>query len=44
MQMSPAAYYCTNRCVYCWRAIEKTAGNSMDGVLIDEPEYIAENA
>jgi len=43
MQMSPAAYYCTNRCVYCWRAIEKTAGNSMDGTATDEPEWIADN-
>ncbi|MFH1433226.1 MAG: 4-demethylwyosine synthase TYW1 [archaeon] len=42
LQMTPAAYFCTNRCVYCWRAIEKTSANSMDGVRIDEPREIAD--
>lgn len=42
LQMSPAAYYCTNRCVYCWRAIEKTTSNSMDDVVDDEPKEIAD--
>jgi tRNA wybutosine-synthesizing protein 1 len=37
LQMTPAVAWCTNRCVYCWRAIEKTLGNGMEGVGLDEP-------
>jgi len=44
MQMTPAAYFCTNRCVYCWRAIEKTTASTMDNIPIDEPKEIADKS
>ncbi len=44
LQMTPAAYFCPNRCIYCWRATDKTLANSMDGFGADEPEEIAEKS
>ena len=44
LQMTPAAYFCPNRCIYCWRATDKTVANSMDAVQEDEPKEIVENA
>jgi tRNA wybutosine-synthesizing protein 1 len=38
LQMTPDFAWCTNRCLYCWRSIEKTLGNNMSRVKIDEPE------
>lgn len=35
-QMSPAAVFCQNKCIHCWRAIELTEGNKMDK-KIDNP-------
>ena len=42
LQMSPALYFCTNRCVYCWRAVDKTAANCMEDFSVDEPSDIAD--
>lgn len=44
LQMTPAAYFCPNRCVYCWRATDKTLANSMDGFEADEPKEIIEKS
>ncbi|MBU4245502.1 MAG: 4-demethylwyosine synthase TYW1 [Nanoarchaeota archaeon] len=44
LQMTPAAYFCPNRCVYCWRATDKTSANSMDGFEVDEPKEIIEKS
>ena len=44
LQMTPAAYFCPNRCVYCWRATDKTPANSMDGFAADEPKEIIEKS
>ena len=41
LQMTPAVAWCTNKCLYCWRAVEKTAGIRMPpkfddpGMIID---------
>ncbi len=44
LQMTPAAYFCPNRCIYCWRATDKTVANSMDDIEEDEPKEIVEKA
>ncbi len=44
LQMTPSAYFCPNRCVYCWRATDKTVANTMDGVAEDEPKDIVRGA
>ena len=38
-QMSPAVVWCHHRCIFCWRAIEYTLGNKIEG-KIDEPSEI----
>jgi tRNA wybutosine-synthesizing protein 1 len=43
LQMTPSLAWCTNRCVYCWRAIEKTMGNDMKGVALDSPGKIIDS-
>ena len=43
LQMTPAVSWCPNRCVFCWRAIEKTMGPEMTGP-VDTPETILEGA
>ncbi len=40
LQMTPAVAWCPNRCIYCWRVIEKTLGNTMENVKINEPKEI----
>ncbi|HDD72504.1 MAG TPA: 4-demethylwyosine synthase TYW1 [Candidatus Aenigmarchaeota archaeon] len=40
LQMSPAAFFCTNRCVMCWRSFRTTAGLDMSNIKIDPPEKI----
>jgi len=44
LQMTPAAYFCPNRCVYCWRATDKTVADTMNGVEEDEPKDIVAGA
>lgn len=44
LQMTPAAYFCPNRCVYCWRATDRTLANSMDAVKAEEPSEIIEKS
>ena len=44
LQMTPAAYFCPNRCVYCWRATDKTLANSMENFDSDEPKEIIEKS
>ncbi len=41
LQMSPAAYYCTQRCIFCWRPQYFTA---RDFDEIDDPEFIIEES
>ncbi len=43
LQISPAIFWCPNRCLKCWRAIEITKANQIDTKL-DEPEEIVANA
>lgn len=38
-QMSPAVMWCPNRCLHCWRAIELTIGNELEG-KVDSPKDI----
>ncbi len=43
LQMSPAAFFCPNRCVYCWRAIEQTIAPDMLNLMTtDDPATIIE--
>ncbi|MBW6461876.1 MAG: 4-demethylwyosine synthase TYW1 [DPANN group archaeon] len=41
LQMTPAVSWCPNRCIFCWRAIEKTQGPELTGP-VDTPEIILE--
>ena len=41
--MTPAVSWCPNKCVFCWRAIEKTLGAEMDQ-KVDDPETILDSA
>lgn len=43
MQFSPAAAYCENRCIYCWRFSEFYRILEMPEEKVDEPEEIVEN-
>lgn len=43
MQFSPAAMFCQNRCIYCWRATEFYKLLKMDENKVDEPEEIIKN-
>ncbi len=42
-QMTPALGFCTNKCVFCWRAHEYNQGYKMD-FEVDEPELIIEES
>lgn len=42
-QMSPSIGFCSNRCLFCWRPVEYTKGNIVDGD-VDEPGKLIENA
>ena len=44
LQMTPAIAWCPNRCLYCWRAIDKTIDNDMDQEDIDDPKTILDEA
>lgn len=44
LQMTPSVAWCPNRCLYCWRAIEKTIDNEMDPKDIDDPKTILDQA
>ena len=44
LQMTPAIAWCPNRCLYCWRSIEKTIDNDMDQEDIDDPKTILDEA
>ncbi len=41
-EISPAAVWCDNHCLHCWRAIEATQGNKMPTKDIDSPKKIIE--
>jgi tRNA wybutosine-synthesizing protein 1 len=41
-QMSPAVMWCPNRCLHCWRAVEMTIGDKMNGKT-DSPKEIIDN-
>ncbi|MBN1896288.1 MAG: 4-demethylwyosine synthase TYW1 [Candidatus Aenigmarchaeota archaeon] len=40
LQMTPSVSWCPNRCVYCWRAIEKTEESPKTGEKTDNPNDI----
>ena len=40
LQMTPSVAWCPNRCVYCWRAIEKTLSSPVTKEKVDEPGAI----
>ena len=40
-QMTPAVMWCPNKCVHCWRAIELTLGDKLNG-KINSPKEIIE--
>lgn len=42
LQMTPAVVWCTQKCVFCWRNIEKTAGIKLE--KFDEPGEIIDAA
>jgi tRNA wybutosine-synthesizing protein 1 len=39
-QMTPSVMWCDNRCLHCWRAIEYTFGNKIEGKLNSPSEII----
>jgi len=39
-EISPAAVWCDNHCLHCWRAIEATQGKKMPKKDLDSPEVI----
>lgn len=41
LQMSPAAYFCTHRCIFCWRPLQFTLAEIKDA---DDPEFILEES
>ncbi len=43
LQMTPAVSWCPNRCVFCWRATERTLGSEITE-KIDTPEEILDGA
>jgi tRNA wybutosine-synthesizing protein 1 len=44
LQMTPALFWCTFRCEYCWRNIEATLGFEMKDFSIDSPREIVEES
>ncbi len=40
LQMTPSVAWCPNRCVYCWRAVERTLESPKSGEKTDEPGEI----
>ncbi len=40
-QMTPAVVWCPNKCLHCWRAVELTLGDKLQG-KIDSPKEIIE--
>ncbi|MEA3229574.1 MAG: 4-demethylwyosine synthase TYW1, partial [archaeon] len=43
LQMTPAVSWCPNKCVFCWRATERTLGPTIKG-RVDTPEKILEDS
>ena len=39
-QMTPAIMWCQNKCLHCWRAIELTLGEKLDGKIDSSKEII----
>jgi len=42
LQCTPALFWCTHGCEFCWRAVSATLGSDMKGFPIDEPAEIIE--
>lgn len=40
-QMSPAVMWCQHRCIFCWRPIELTLGDKIEG-KVDDPKSIVD--
>lgn len=40
LQMSPAAFWCSNRCLICWRRIEAGIKADINNYRIDEPKDV----
>ncbi len=43
LQMSPCVAHCNFRCVFCWRPVDLTEGNSIEG-QVDDPRSIVEGS
>ncbi len=44
LQMTPTVAWCEHSCLFCWRPTEFTQGRTMDGVKLDDPSFIVDNA
>jgi len=42
VQMTPALFWCTHRCLFCWRNVDATLAPSMEGVALDDPATIVD--
>ncbi len=42
VQMTPALFWCTHRCLFCWRNVDATLAPNMDGVAVDDPATIVD--
>jgi len=42
-QMTPAAVWCPNKCLHCWRAVEMTLGSELPEKEIDSPSEIIDS-
>jgi len=40
LQCTPALFWCTHACKFCWRSVSATLGTDMKGFPIDEPSEI----
>lgn len=40
LQCTPALFWCTHRCEFCWRSVSATLGSDMQNSKIDEPSEI----
>ncbi|PIO06056.1 4-demethylwyosine synthase TYW1 [Candidatus Micrarchaeota archaeon CG08_land_8_20_14_0_20_59_11] len=44
LQMTPSLFWCTFRCLHCWRSIEANLGFDMSSAVLDDPEKILDGA
>lgn len=44
LQMTPAVAWCSHSCLFCWRPLAFTEGNSMEKIDLDDPKFIVEES